>query len=67
MSKIKNNTINKSGFDNWVVQNLKDDPKLLKEYLKEAVINFDKDHNIEVFLDSLKDVAKAKGWTSLEK
>jgi len=67
MSKAKENTINKLGFNNWVAQNLKNDPKLLKEYLKEASTNFDKDHNIEIFLDSLKDIAKAKGWTYLEK
>jgi len=67
MTTRKNNSINKLGFDSWVVENLKDNPKLVKEYLKEAIKSFDKDHNIEALLDSLKDVAKAKGWTSLEK
>ncbi|MFT6077170.1 MAG: hypothetical protein ACJATU_000364 [Rickettsiales bacterium] len=31
------NSINKSGFNNWVVENLKSDPELAKEHLAEVM------------------------------
>ena len=60
------NEINKSGFDNWVVDNLKSDPELIKEYINQIIENFDRDEDIAILLSSLKKVAKAKGWTNLE-
>lgn len=61
------NKINKSGFDNWVIENLKSDPQLADEYLNQIIKDFDKDEDITIFLSALKKVAKAKGWTNLEK
>ena len=61
------NSINKSGFDSWVVDNLKKDSDLTKKYIDEAIKNFDKDENIEILLSALRKAAKAKGWTYLEK
>ncbi|MFT6220190.1 MAG: putative addiction module antidote protein [Rickettsiales bacterium] len=63
---MSNNNINKSGFNNWVVDNLKSDPELAKEYLAEVMKKFDEDEDIEALLSSLKKAAKAKGWTYLE-
>ena len=59
--------MNKLGFDNWVIDNLKNDSALTKEYIDQVVKNFDKDGNIELLLSSLRKAAKAKGWTYLEK
>ena len=60
------NEINKSGFDSWVIKNLKSDPELAKEYLTEVIKRFDEDEDIELLLKSLQKAAKAKGWTYLE-
>lgn len=60
-------SINKHGFENWVVNKLKEDSELTKEYIDQAIKNFDKDGNIEILLSALRKAAKAKGWTYLEK
>lgn len=61
------NSINEIGFDNWVVQGLKDDPEQAREYLKETIKNFEVDQDVEILLSSLKNLAKAYGWTRLSK
>jgi len=59
--------MNKIGFDNWLTETLKQDKELAKMFLKGSIEDF-KDHNdINILLSSLRNVAKAMGWTYLEK
>ena len=60
-------SINELGFDNWVIYNLKTDEKLLNSYMQDVLESFKEHNNIEILLSGLKHIAKAKGWTYLEK
>lgn len=64
---MTSNNINKLGFEDWVIDNLKSDPELAQQYLDAAIKDFDEDEDVSALLLSLKSVAKARGWTYLEK
>ena len=63
-----NNELDKfPSFDDLLVEEFKNDPSLAKETIAEELAEYEKTGDIRYLLMTLNLVAKAKGWTQLEK